>query len=77
MTLKVPFGCANCIQGPAWGQNSAQYNAVKIDIHQPEIKTEEQKKDKSLYDYPSASVYDTKLLSLLLLRLLLPKVNLL
>ncbi len=60
MTLKVPFGCANCIQGPAWGQNSAQYNAVKIDIHQPEIKTEEQKKDKSLYDYPSASVYDTE-----------------
>lgn len=60
MTLKVPFGCANCMQGPAWGQNSAQYNAVKIDIHQPEIKTEEPKTDKKLYDYPSASVYDTK-----------------
>lgn len=60
MTLKVPFGCANCMQGPAWGQNSAQYNAVKIDIHQPEIKTEEPKTDKKLYDYPSASVYDTE-----------------
>lgn len=59
MALKVPFGCANCIQGPAWGQNSGQYNAVKIDIHQPEVKTSEQIVDKKLYDYPSASVYDT------------------
>ena len=59
MTLKVPFGCADCIQGPAWGQNSGQYNAVKIDIHQPEVKTSEQIVDKKLYDYPSASVYDT------------------
>lgn len=60
MTLKVPFGCANCVQGPAWGQNSGQYNAVKIDIHQPEIKTCDSEVNKKLYDYPSASVYDTK-----------------
>ena len=59
MDLKVPFGCANCIQGPAWGENSGQYNAVKIDIHQPEVKTNEQIVDKKLYEYPSASVYDT------------------
>lgn len=60
MALKVPFGCANCVQGPAWGQNSGQYNAVKIDIHQPEIKTCDNEVNKKLYDYPSASVYDTK-----------------
>ncbi len=60
MALKVPFGCANCMQGPAWGQNSGQYNAVKIDIHQPEIKTCDNEVNKKLYDYPSASVYDTK-----------------
>ena len=59
MTLKVPFGCANCVQGPAWGQNCGQYNAVKIDIHQPEVKTSEQNYEKKLYDYPSASVYNT------------------